>query len=89
MTEYFIRLFVLLPLIGGMVWGSLWLWKRLQVGLPVTAQRERPARVIDVLPMGVGSKIAVLDFAGQEILVAVTRNQISLLATAEKGPVNG
>lgn len=89
MTEYFIRLFVLLPLIGGLAWGSLWLWRRVQIGLPVTANRERPARVIDVLPMGTGSKIAVLDFNGQELLVAVTRTQISLLASSARDPFDG
>lgn len=89
MTEYFIRLFVLLPLIGGLAWGSLWLWRRVQIGLPVTANRERPARVIDVLPMGTGSKIAVLEFRGEELLVAVTRNQISLLSSTAKDGFDG
>jgi flagellar protein FliO/FliZ len=89
MTEYFIRLFVLLPLIGGLAWGSLWLWRRVQIGLPVTANRERPARVIDVLPMGTGSKIAVLEFQDQQLLVAVTRNQISLLSSGAKDGFDG
>ena len=32
MFEYILRLLILLPLVGGMAWGSLWLWKRVQMG---------------------------------------------------------
>ena len=28
MLEYILRLLILLPIVGGMAWGSLWLWKR-------------------------------------------------------------
>ena len=31
MFEYILRLLILLPLVGGMAWGSLWLWKRVQM----------------------------------------------------------
>jgi flagellar protein FliO/FliZ len=36
--------------------------------------------MVDVLPLGPGSKLAVVAFGGREILVAVTRTQITLLA---------
>ena len=36
MLEYILRLLGRLPLVGGMAWGSLWLWKRVQMGVPLT-----------------------------------------------------
>ena len=34
MFEYLLRLFLLVPLVGGLAWGSFWLWRRVQLGLP-------------------------------------------------------
>jgi flagellar protein FliO/FliZ len=85
MTEYILRLFILVPLVGGMAWGSLWLWRRVQLGLPVQGAIAKPARMIDVLPMGTSGKLAVIEFGGRELLIAVSRTQISLIAENEKG----
>lgn len=91
MFEYILRLFILVPLVGAMAWGSLWLWRRAQLGLPTIPglslpnRGERRARVIDVVPLGTGSKIAVVEFGDKELLVAVSRTQISLLSEREKG----
>ncbi len=100
MFEYVLRLFILVPLIGAMAWGSIWLWRRVQSGLPAipglpvipglagftgAAKAERSARVVDVLSMGTSGKIAVIEFGDKELLVAVSRAQISLLSEREKG----
>lgn len=86
MFEYILRLLILLPIVGGMAWGSLWLWKRVQMGMPLAGpKRPRAVEMIDVLPLGPGSKLAVVEFAGQQILVAVSRNGITRLADNSEG----
>lgn len=91
MVEYILRLFILIPLVGGMAWGSLWLWRRAQLGMPVIpglslpARQTRKAILLDVIPLGAGSKMVVVDFGDKELLLAVSRNQISLLSETEKG----
>lgn len=87
MLEYFLRLLILLPLVGGLAWGSLWLWKRVQMGVPLTggANKDRPVEMVGVLPLGPGSKLAVVEFAGQRILLAVSRNGITRIADDSQG----
>jgi flagellar protein FliO/FliZ len=83
MTEYFLRLLILVPMIGGMAWGSLWVWKRWQLGLPARAPVDRPARIVDVLTLGTAGKIAVVEFGGKTLLVAASRQGISLVAESD------
>ena len=85
MTEYILRLFILIPMVGGLAWGSLWLWRRVQLGLPVQGALAKPARMVDVMPLGTSGKLAVVEFGGRELLIAVSRNQISLIAENDKG----
>ena len=87
MFEYILRLLILLPLVGGMACGSLWLWKRVQMGVPLVggATKPRAIEMVDVLPLGPGSKLAVVEFAGQRILVAVSRKGITRLADDAQG----
>ncbi|AMU94873.1 MULTISPECIES: flagellar biosynthetic protein FliO [Sphingopyxis] len=87
MLEYILRLLILLPIVGGMAWGSLWLWKRVQMGVPLGggAKQDRPVDLVGVLPLGPGSKLAVVEFAGQQILIAVSRNGITRLADNSQG----
>ncbi len=88
MLEYILRLLILLPIVGAMAWGSLWLWKRVQTGIPLVgggAARPRAVEMVDVLPLGPGSKLAVVEFAGQRILVAVSRNGITRIADDAQG----
>ena len=64
MFEYILRLLILLPIVGGMAWGSLWLWKRVQMGVPLVggATRSRAVEMVDVLPLGPGHGLnALLD----------------------------
>ena len=87
MFEYILRLLILLPLIGGLAWGSLWLWKRVQMGVPLVGgnAKARAIQMVDVLPLGPGSKLAVVEFAGQQILIAVSRNGITRIADDSQG----
>src|SRR3546814_9907155 len=82
MFEYILRLLSLLPLGGGRAWGSLWLWKRVQMGVPLVGggAKTRAIEMVDVLPLGPGSKLAVVEFAGQRVLIAVSRNGITRIA---------
>lgn len=90
MAEYILRLVILLPLIGGLAWASLWLLRRAQIGLPLTRNaQDRAIQVIDAVPMGVGSKLAVVRFDDRNLLVAVTRNQITLLSEARAELIDG
>ncbi|WP_374525693.1 flagellar biosynthetic protein FliO [Sphingopyxis sp.] len=87
MLEYILRLLILLPLVGGMAWGSLWLWKRVQMGVPLTgaAKQARAVEMVGVLPLGPGTKLAVVEFAGQQILLSVSRGQVTRLADNSQG----
>lgn len=88
MLEYILRLLILLPLVGGMAWGSLWLWKRVQMGVPLTGgtpKQGRPVEMIGVLPLGPGTKLAVVEFAGQQILLSVSRGNVTRLADNSQG----
>lgn len=84
MLEYILRLLILLPIVGAMAWGSLWLWKKVQMGqlgLPMAGQRQgRALELRGVLPLGPGAKLAVVEFSGKEILIAISRNGITRLA---------
>jgi flagellar protein FliO/FliZ len=83
MTEYFLRLLVLVPLVGGLAWGSLWLWKRVQIGLPIHRTVDRPAQIVDILTLGTAGKLAVVKFGGKTLLVAASRQGISLVAESD------
>lgn len=76
MTEYFLRLLFLVPLVGGLAFGALWLWRKAQPGL-ATGQRERLVKVLDAVPMGTTGRLAVVEFEGKRILLAVGRNGIA------------
>lgn len=44
MLEHILRLLILLPIVGGMAQGSLWLWKRVQMGVPLGGGASRIGR---------------------------------------------
>jgi flagellar protein FliO/FliZ len=79
MLAYILKLVVLLPLIGGMAFGALWLWRRVQPGMAF-AQREKAVRLVDAIPLGTSGRLAVVDFAGKRLLVAVSRTGIQLVS---------
>jgi len=79
---YLLQLFLMVVLVGGMAVLSLWLYKKLQPGLSFGGTRERAVRVIDAVPMGPMSRLAVVEFAGKRILIAVSRGRVDTIAEA-------
>jgi flagellar protein FliO/FliZ len=81
--EYLLRLFLVVPLIGALIWASLWMWKRVQLGLPVKPEDTRPVRVVDAVTLGTSGKLLVVDFAGDRLLLGVSRTGITRLAAQD------
>ena len=81
MLWYLLKLLVLLPLIGAMIWGGLWLTRaaqsRLGAGL---GTRARSVRVVETTMLSPTLRLAVLEFHGREILVATSRHGLTRLA---------
>ncbi len=84
MLLYFVKLFILLPLVGGMAYGALWLWRKYQPGL-IGAQADRAIKVLEMLPLGTFGKLAVVEFDGKRLLVSITRGRIEKLAEGHDG----
>jgi flagellar protein FliO/FliZ len=90
MTAYILKLLILIPLVGGMAFGALWLWRKAQPGMAFS-QRERQVKLVDAIPLGATGRLAVVEFSGKRLLVAVSRNGVQLLSegTLEEAPANG
>jgi flagellar protein FliO/FliZ len=82
MWAYILKLVILIPLVGGLAYGSLWLWRRVQPGMAFTP-RERLVKLVDAIPLGATGKLAVVDFAGKRLLLAVSRTGVSLVSETE------
>ena len=82
--EYFGRLLLIMPLIGGMAWGSLWLWKKLQIGLPLNTPSARAVRVVDAVSLGGNGRLLVVEFGQDTLLLGASRSGISILASSDK-----
>ena len=81
MIDYLLKLLLLVPLVGGLAYGSLWLWKRLQPGIAI-GNRQRALKIVDAIPMGATGRLAVVEFANRHILISVSRGRIEKLAEA-------
>ncbi|HEY9552523.1 FliO/MopB family protein [Allosphingosinicella sp.] len=79
MTAYILKLLIMLPLVAGLAFGALWLWRRAQPGMAL-GQRERAVKIVDALPLGAVGRLAVVEFADKRLLVAVSRGRIELLS---------
>lgn len=82
---YILNLVLMLALVTGLAVGALWLARKLQPGLGAN-RREGAVRIVDAVPMGATGRLAVVEFAGKQLLVAVSRGRIELLAEA---PLDG
>ena len=82
MLDYLLRLLLLVPLVGGLAFLSLWLYRRLQPGMSF-GTRERAIRVVDAVPMGPLSRLAVVEFAGKRYLLAVSRGRVDTIAESD------
>jgi flagellar protein FliO/FliZ len=81
MIDYLLRLLLLVPLVGGLAFGTLWLWRKLQPGIAI-GNRQRALKIVDAIPMGATGRLAVVEFANRHILVAVSRGRIEKIAEA-------
>jgi flagellar protein FliO/FliZ len=82
MFWYFVKLLILLPLVGGMAFGALWLWRKYQPGM-MAGQDSRSLKLLEALPMGTFGKLAVVEFEGKKILLSVTRGRIEKIAEGD------
>ena len=72
MTAYLLKLLLMVPLVGGLAFGALWLWRKVQPGMAL-GQRERLVKLVDAVPLGATGRLAVGDFEGKRLLISVTR----------------
>lgn len=82
MFWYVLKLLIILPLIGAMIWGSLKLAKRLQGQFGAPAGTAKAVRVIETTMLSPTLRLAVIEFHGREILVSTSRGGITRLAEA-------
>ncbi|MDP5104368.1 MAG: flagellar biosynthetic protein FliO [Erythrobacter sp.] len=81
MLEYLARLALLLPLLGGLIWGSLWLTRFLQTRLAGTPGRHgRHLQLIETSLIAPGMKLAVVRFHDRDILVGFSRQGLTRLS---------
>jgi flagellar protein FliO/FliZ len=86
MAWYILKLFILLPLIALMIWGSLKLSQKLQARMGgATPGRQRSVKVIETCMLSPTLRLAVLEFHGREILVSTSRHGLTRLAEAPAG----
>jgi flagellar protein FliO/FliZ len=82
MLWYIVKLLVLLPLIGLLIWGSLKFAQKMQTRFGAAQPGGKAVRVIETTMLSPTLKLAVLEFHGREILVSVSRQGLSRLAEA-------
>ena len=82
MWEYVLKLVILLPLVCGLMVGSLYLWRRLESRLP-GQQGARLIQLREAMPLGPGLKLAVIEFEGRRLLVSVARQGVTLIDKGE------
>lgn len=82
MIWYVIKLIVLLPIIGGLIWGSLKLMQKMQAKYGGQPGSAKSVRVIETTMLSPTLKLAVIEFHGREILVSASRGGLVRLAEA-------
>lgn len=87
MGLYILKLAIMLPLLGLLIWGCLWLTRKMQARMTGEA-RTRSARLVETTMLSPGVRLAVIEFRGREILVGSTRHGLTRLAEAD-APLTG
>jgi len=88
MLWYVLKLLLVLPLIGALIWGSLRLMQKMQARYGAAPGGTKTVRVIETTMLSPTLKLAVIEFHGREILVSASRGGLTRLAEAparEKG----
>jgi flagellar protein FliO/FliZ len=57
----------------------LWLWRKAQPGMAIGGNRERLVKVVDAVPLGATGRLAVVEFEGRRLLLAVSRTGVTRL----------
>lgn len=83
MTEYLLRLALLLPLLAMMIWGSLKLTRYLQTRMIGTQGTGRSLKLVETGIVSPGMKLAVVRFHDREILLGCSRNGLVRLAESD------
>ena len=83
MSEYVIRLLVMLPLVAALIVGGLWLARRVMAMPRGQVRQKGSVRVAETLFLTPGNRLAVVDFADKRLLIAVTKTGVSLLSEAD------
>lgn len=83
--DYVLRLAIMLPLVCGMIVAGLWLAKRYNLGgmgagLRSRAATRSAARLSETVFLTPAVKLAVVDFEGKRLLLAVTKQGANLLS---------
>lgn len=87
MWAYVLKLVVLLPLVCGLMIGSLYLWRRLESRMP-GKPATRMIAVRETMMISPGVRLAVVDFEGSRLLVSVGRGGVSLVdKTVARGDI--
>ena len=82
MGMYLLKMLLLLPLLAGLVWGSLWLTRKAQGG--INARNGcTTARLVESTMLAPGMRLAVIEFHGKEILVGTSKQGLVRLAEAD------
>lgn len=81
MLWYVLKLIILLPIIGALVWGSLKLTKTLQQRAGIGGGSPS-IRIVETTMLSPTLKLAVIEFHGREILVSASRHGLTRLAEA-------
>jgi len=82
MTAYILKLVFLVPLVGGMAFAALWLWRKVQPGMTM-GNRERLVKLVEATPLGATTRLAVVDFADKRLLIAVSRTGVQLISETQ------
>jgi flagellar protein FliO/FliZ len=79
--DYVLRLAIMLPLVCGLIVAGLWLAKRYNLGgLTGGLKARSAARLSETVFLTPAVKLAVVDFEGKRLLLAVTKQGANLLS---------
>ncbi|HEY9090168.1 flagellar biosynthetic protein FliO [Parasphingorhabdus sp.] len=79
MTVYIIKLLILLPVMGGLIFAALWLYRKYQPALG-HAHKQRSLKIVETLPLGNFAKLVIVEFGDRKILLSVTRSRVERIA---------
>ena len=84
MIWYIVKLLLLLPLLAGLIWGSLWLTRKAQAQMTAReGSKAKAARLVETTFLAPGIRLAVIEFRGREILVGATKQGLVRLAESD------